>query len=57
MNWDHKCKICKKRQGQHKAKTLNCPTGTKTRVGYITWHNENVFVPVKSRKKKEEFTL
>lgn len=31
---DFRCKHCRKWKGEHKAKTFECPTGTKTRIGY-----------------------
>jgi hypothetical protein len=49
-----KCKHCKKIKGEHQAKTLNCPAGMKTRIGHIQFHPENVFEPMKTRKKKEK---
>ncbi len=39
-----KCKHCKKVKGLHKARTLNCPEGTKTRIGY-TSYSEQTFEP------------
>lgn len=38
-----KCKHCNKLQGDHKAKTLHCPTGSKTRIGYLSYHLTNTF--------------
>lgn len=30
-----RCKNCHKEKGSHKAKTFECPSGLKTRIGYI----------------------
>jgi hypothetical protein len=30
-----KCIHCKKTEGEHNAKTRECPVGLKTRIGYI----------------------
>lgn len=38
-----KCKHCKKIKGLHQAKTLNCPLGSKTRIGYITFSKTQTF--------------
>ncbi len=35
-----RCVLCKKERGQHKAKTFECPTGTKTRIGYTNFGPE-----------------
>lgn len=32
-----KCVKCGKIRGEHQAKTLNCPTGSKTKIGYISF--------------------
>jgi hypothetical protein len=32
-----KCKNCGKIKDYHRAKTLECPSGTKTRIGYISF--------------------
>lgn len=45
-----KCKHCKKIRGEHKAKTLNCPMGTKTRIGYTSYHQSQVYE--RQEKKK-----
>ena len=37
------CKHCKKKKGFHLAKTLHCPTGTKTGIGYTTYSKDQVF--------------
>lgn len=33
-----KCLYCKKEKGLHQANTFNCPMGSKTRIGYISYH-------------------
>lgn len=38
-----KCKNCKKPKGEHQARTLNCPIGKKTRIGFIHYSTELVF--------------
>lgn len=38
-----KCAICGKVMGYHKAHTLNCPKGTKSRIGYTQYHPTNTF--------------
>lgn len=47
---EYKCKRCNKWQSDHKAQTYNCPTGTKTRIGY-TQYTQSIFEPnpLKSR--------
>lgn len=50
MDFDEKCALCNKERGAHKAKTLHCPFGTKTKVGYISYHPTDTFVPKKRRK-------
>jgi hypothetical protein len=39
-----KCKHCNKNEGEHLAKTMECPTGLKTRIGYLSF-GPNVFEP------------
>ncbi len=39
----NKCKHCKKPKGDHKANTLHCPTGSKSRIGYLSYHTINTF--------------
>ncbi len=51
-----KCKNCGKEKGLHQAKTLNCPYGTKTRIGYTSFHPTDKFVP-KSNKEEKGFVL
>ena len=41
----HKCLLCGKVRGYHQAKTLHCPVGAKSRLGWTTYHETNVFVP------------
>lgn len=38
-----KCKYCGKTKGEHQAKTLNYPMGSKTRIGYIHFDSQSVF--------------
>lgn len=35
-----KCKNCKKLKGHHKYKTMECPKGMKTRIGYTQYGPE-----------------
>ena len=56
-----KCKLCGKARGNHRAKTLECPSGAKTRIGY-TQFGPGVFDPKPATKKeieaeKTKFTL
>lgn len=37
-----KCKHCGKTRWDHRAKTLECPNGSKSRVGY-TWFGPAIF--------------
>ncbi len=32
-----RCKNCKKLKGDHRAKTLECPKGPRTRIGYLDY--------------------
>lgn len=43
MKLSDKCANCGKVRGYHRAKTFNCPTGAKTRVGYIHFDSKQVF--------------
>lgn len=38
-----KCARCGKPRGQHKAITLHCPWGMKTRIGYTSYEKDQVF--------------
>lgn len=38
-----KCKHCGKNYGDHKAHTLNCPKGRRTRIGYCQFEEKQVF--------------
>lgn len=51
---DNRCKKCNKQRGDHKAKTLECPTGTRTRIGYLDYVPNQVFEPKKKRIKKSK---
>jgi hypothetical protein len=37
MNFSTKCIHCKKTKGDHQARTLRCPMGAKTRIGYVAF--------------------
>jgi len=54
-----KCKHCKKAKGNHQSKTLACPSGKKTKIGYIHYSSTQVFDPVISKNppKEQPFTL
>jgi len=43
------CKHCRKLRGHHKASTLECPGGSKTRIGYVWFIPNTKFEP---REKK-----
>jgi hypothetical protein len=51
---DPKCKHCNKVKGKHKAQTLNCPWGSKTRIGYINFEKDKFFEPKKVRTNKND---
>jgi hypothetical protein len=55
--FQQKCKLCNKERGQHKAKTLECPVGKRTRIGHTTYSSDQTFVPKATRKKKDTFQL
>ena len=40
-----KCKNCGKEKGLHQAKTLACPVGRKTKIGYISFSYIDKFQP------------
>lgn len=40
---EQKCKHCGKGKGVHKAQSLHCPVGMRTRVGYVQFHNRYTF--------------
>lgn len=48
------CKHCKKKRGNHQARTLACPVGGRSRIGYTAFHSTQVFEARKSRKKKDD---
>ena len=37
------CALCRKPRHSHQLNTGACPTGKKTRFGYVTFHKENRF--------------
>lgn len=47
-----KCKHCGKSKGDHQAKSLHCPMGRKSRIGYITYDPNKTF---ESKSEKKEF--
>lgn len=46
------CVHCSKERGNHKAVSLHCPDGPRTRIGYLKYHAENTFTPAE-RKDRE----
>lgn len=53
-----KCKHCNKVKGNHQAKTLHCPSGSRTRIGYTNYSLTQVFeAKLTKGKKKTGFTL
>jgi hypothetical protein len=44
------CKHCKKKWGLHKAHTLHCPIGSKSKIGYTQYHQSQAFEARKKRK-------
>lgn len=57
FNWDEaarkpvKCQHCRRERGQHRAHTLECPYGVKTRIGYLMF-GPTVWTPKDSQKSK-----
>jgi hypothetical protein len=51
-----KCALCGKIKGVHKAKTLGCPFGMRTRIGYTDFKVFQVFTPKKESKRNEAAT-
>jgi hypothetical protein len=45
MKKPERCLLCKHRRGEHKALTLNCPMGKKTRIGWTTFNRNQVYEP------------
>lgn len=56
MNFKDRCKNCNKERGDHKAKTLECPAGPRTRIGYLRYTPDQFFEAKKKRKKVEGIT-
>lgn len=56
MNWNPvthpKCKYCGKEKSSHRAKSLNCPLGMKTRIGYTQYSNEQSYEPKQYKNNK-----
>ncbi len=50
ITFSTKCKHCKKEKGLHQAKTLACPVGSKTRIGYICFSQTTTFEPKNEKK-------
>lgn len=48
---DLKCIHCKKLVGDHKAKTLNCPLGSKTSIGYTQYYQNKIYTKKVKTKK------
>jgi len=46
------CQHCGKARGDHKAKTLQCPVGMKTRVGYCSY-GATVYEPRARRIRRD----
>jgi hypothetical protein len=40
-----RCVLCRKTKGLHKAGTLHCPSGMKTRVGYVQYSATDRYTP------------
>lgn len=53
---DFRCKHCRKWKGEHRAKTFECPTGTKTRIGYCQY-GPDVYEPNPKKPKTVPFVL
>lgn len=51
------CKHCGKQRGSHQAKTSNCPVGSKSKIGYTTYHQVQTFEAKPNQKKYKGFTL
>jgi hypothetical protein len=45
INFQTKCKNCGKAKGLHQAKTLACPCGSKSRIGYTSFSLTTTFEP------------
>lgn len=43
-----KCALCGKDRDYHKATTLHCPEGSKSRIGYTYYHRVNTFIEKKN---------
>ena len=52
-----KCAYCKKEKGDHKAKTFNCPTGRKSRVGYTSYDALRTFTSKEDAIKAYRFDM
>lgn len=53
-----KCANCGKDRGDHKAVTLSCPVGDKTRVGYCGFSLTDKFMPDTSKPTRvPNFTI
>lgn len=47
-----KCALCKKTIELHKADTLECPDGKKTRIGYTSFGPEKFTMPTTKTRSK-----
>ena len=45
MNTTPKCFVCGRPRGDHKARTLNCPVGTKHRTMGYSFYGITVYIP------------
>lgn len=57
MNIIDKYKLCGKRRGEHKAASLHCPVGVKSRIGYTQYHNKNTYTPEKITTEQTHYEV
>jgi hypothetical protein len=57
INFQTKCKNCGKSKGLHQAKTLACPSGSKTRIGYTSFSSTTRFEPKIKNNDKNISTI
>lgn len=55
-SYAHPCALCKKEKGNHRAETLECPKGLRTRVGYTRFGPER-FTPKVNWKPKHQVVI
>ena len=54
LRW--KCQKCDKTRGNHRARTLECPTGMKTRIGQVGFSQTDFYEPkVPTKAQLKEF--